>query len=49
MLSKANLTKSQVVSHFLEGLKEEVELSVRLFWPTTLQDGYGIGKVHDLL
>lgn len=39
----------QAVRHFLGGLKEEVELSVRLFRPTTLQDAYGLARVQDLL
>lgn len=49
LLSKADLSESQAISHFLEGLKHEVELSVRLFRPTTLQDAYGLAKVQDLL
>lgn len=40
LLSKADLTESQAVSHFMGGLKHEVELSVRLFKPTTFQDAY---------
>lgn len=49
LLSKVDLTESQAVSHFLGGLKHEVELSVRLFRTATLQDAYRLARVQDLL
>lgn len=44
--SKVDLNEAQAVSHFLGGLKHEVELSVRLFRPSSLQDTYGLARVQ---
>ena len=48
-LSKTNLSEAQVISHFLDGLEEEIELSVKLFNTTTLQSAYALAKVQQML
>lgn len=49
LFSKSGLNEAQAVSHFLGGLREEIELSVRLFNPTKLQSAYALTKVQELL
>lgn len=48
-LSKTNLSEAQAMSHFLGGLREKVEISVRSFNPTTLEVAYALAKVHEVL
>lgn len=47
-LSKSNLSEAPVISHFLGGLREEVDLLVRVFKPTSLKEAYELAKVHDV-
>lgn len=46
---KSGLNEDQVVCHFLGGLKEEIELSVKIFKPTSLQLAFALARVHELL
>ena len=39
-LSNTNLNEAQATSHYLGELKEEIEISIRLFNPTILQSAY---------
>ena len=48
-LSNINLSEARGISHFLEGLKEEIEMFVRLFNPTSLQAAYALNKVQEVL
>ena len=48
-LSKTNLNEAQVISCFLGGLKEEIEMSVRLFNPITVQFAFASAKVQEVL
>lgn len=44
-LTRTNLNEAQAISQFLGGLREEVEMFVRLFNRITLQSAYSLAKV----
>ncbi|XP_071687166.1 uncharacterized protein [Rutidosis leptorrhynchoides] len=47
LLNKVELTVKQAVSLFLGGLQKEIELTVRMFKPKTLEEAYGLSKFQE--
>lgn len=48
-LCETNLSEAQAISYFLGGLREEVEIAVRVLKPTSLKEAYALAKVQDVL
>ena len=46
---KAQLSESQALSCFLDGLNHAIEMEVRMFNPKTLQDAYSLAKLQESL
>lgn len=45
MYNKTNFNEAQTIIHFLGCLREEIELSIKLFSPVTLQLAYSLAKI----
>lgn len=46
-LNRVKLTESYVVSYFLSGLKEEMQLSVKMFMPRTIQHAKTLARLEE--
>ena len=49
LLDKAQLSEGQALNCFLAGLRHDVEVSVRMFNPKTLQEAYALAKLQESL
>ena len=47
LLNMARLSEIQTLSCFLAGLKHEIEMMVRMFYPKTLQKAYSLSKLQE--
>ncbi|XP_071688098.1 uncharacterized protein [Rutidosis leptorrhynchoides] len=47
LLNKVELSVTQAISLFLGGLQKEIELTVRMFKPKTLEEAYGLSKLQE--
>lgn len=48
LLNRVELPESYAISCFLSGLKEEIQLAVRMFMPKTLSHTYCLAKLEEL-
>ncbi|PKI67810.1 hypothetical protein CRG98_011783, partial [Punica granatum] len=47
LLNKVTISEVDTLSHFLGGLKTEIQLSIRMFHPTTLNQTYSLAKLQE--
>ncbi|XP_071728214.1 uncharacterized protein [Rutidosis leptorrhynchoides] len=47
LLNKVDISVQQAISLFLAGLQKEIELNVRMFRPTSLEDAYSLAKLQE--
>ncbi|PKI34771.1 hypothetical protein CRG98_044838, partial [Punica granatum] len=47
LLNKVSITESDALSHFLGGLRTEIQLPIRMFHPTTLAQAYSLAKLQE--
>ncbi|PKI41783.1 hypothetical protein CRG98_037818 [Punica granatum] len=47
LLNKVSVTETDALSHFLGGLRTEIQLPIRMFHPTSLSQAYSLAKLQE--